>query len=143
MSLFLITLLSFCINRVDLQSVDQYYRSALFEKYDKTVRPDELVYIRVKLALQKIVALDEKNQVVTSSSFLFASWVDKRLQFNASYNFAINVPLKQLWIPDFYVLNTAETNGYLTINENSYGYIYPSFGLVTINLGLLGRIYSF
>lgn len=133
---FLITLY---FDLVFLQASESEIKNAIFKDYNKKIRPADFVEIYLKLTLKQIVSLDEKNQIVTTSSFLFAYWLDQRLSWDtANYSGILNVQINSIWLPDFYVINTADSNGYITVSDSAYGFIYPN-GEVVMNLGLVGK----
>ncbi|CAF3881768.1 unnamed protein product, partial [Rotaria sordida] len=86
------------------------------------IRPDNQVSVDITATLQQIVAIDEKQQIMTSSSFISQTWYDDRLSWTPSASNNINVvmlPVKSLWIPDTIILNSADASGYLTVNDYS------------------------
>ncbi|CAF3547015.1 unnamed protein product [Rotaria sp. Silwood1] len=94
--------------------------TTLLNGYDKTIRPNDQVSVDITAALQQIVSIDEKQQIMTSSSFISQTWLDERLSWapNASSNIEVlMLPAKSLWIPDTMILNSADTSGYLTVSE--------------------------
>ena len=52
--------------------------------YDKSIRPSEPVDIYLGLGFKQIANVDEKNQIITTSSYLKATWRDNRLIWNNS-----------------------------------------------------------
>ncbi|CAF1555218.1 unnamed protein product, partial [Didymodactylos carnosus] len=107
----------------DSQLIEQTLKNSLFSTYDKTIRPDDQVSVDITATLQQIVAIDEKQQIMTSSSFISQTWYDYRLTWanNASNNniSVLMLPVKNLWIPDTMILNSADTSGYFTVNDYS------------------------
>ena len=95
----------------------------LLTQYDKNIRPNDQVSVDITAKLQQIVTIDERQQIMTSSSFISQSWFDGRLSWslNASNTSLIVVmlPVKSLWIPDTMILNSADANGYLTVSDYS------------------------
>jgi nicotinic acetylcholine receptor, invertebrate len=95
----------------------------LLTGYNKNIRPNSQVPVDITAKLQQIVAIDERQQIMTSSSFISQSWFDERLSWslNASNTSLIVVmlPVKSLWIPDTMILNSADANGYLTVSDYS------------------------
>ena len=113
----------------------------IFRNYSSKVRPSETVKIEMMLNLKQIVAIDEKNQIMTSSSTLQLFWNDTRLEWNSSSYHGVSeilVPLSNLWVPDFFVINTADTNGFITIQTQSLalvnedGQVYIVFSLTNL-----------
>ena len=113
----------------------------LNSNYSSTSCPASPTNIYVKLTMNKLVNVDENNQIVTTSSFLYVNWEDPRLVWNNtqySYYLAISIQLKKIWFPDLYVINTAETNGYVSVSDSSLAVIDVN-GLIITNLGLIGK----
>lgn len=92
--------------------------------YNKNIRPDGQVVVDITAKIQHIVSVDEKQQILTSSSFISQTWIDQRLSWtpNATNDFTqvIQLPVKSLWIPDTMILNSVDNNPYLPINDYSY-----------------------
>jgi hypothetical protein len=86
------------------------------------------------------VILDELKQIITTSSNLFVDWFDQRLAWNASKYGGVDnilVYMKEVWTPDLYVANTADSNGYVAIRDSSIG-ILMNNGLIYSDLPLIG-----
>src|SRR5690242_4214 len=86
-----------------LQLAEQTLITTLLNGYNKNIRPNDQVSVDITASLQQIVAIDEKQQIMTSSSFISQKWFDDRLSWNVSNNSNISVvmlPVKSLWIPD-------------------------------------------
>ena len=102
---------------------EQTLINLLLTGYNKNIRPDGQVSVDITAKLQQIVAIDEKQQIMTSSSFISQTWFDDRLSWTLNTsNTSITVvmlPVKSLWIPDTMVLNSADANGYLSVNDYS------------------------
>ncbi|CAF1210276.1 unnamed protein product [Adineta ricciae] len=101
--------------------------TSLLSGYNKNIKPDTPVYVDITASLQQIVSLDEKQQIMTSSSFISQAWVDERLSWTPSTNDNISVvmlPVQSLWIPDTMILNSADSSGYLTINTYSLASVH-------------------
>ena len=93
--------------------------------YDKSIRPSEPVDIYLGLIFKQLANVDEKNQIITSSSYLIASWFDKRLTWNKSevgINFLM-IKANLLWLPDLYVINTADSNGIITVSDSNLSFL--------------------
>ncbi|CAF0885550.1 unnamed protein product [Rotaria sordida] len=100
--------------------------TALLSGYNRNIRPYDQVSVDITASLQQIVAIDEKQQIMTSSSFISQTWFDERLSWNTS-NYSITVvmlPVKSLWIPDTMILNSADASGYLTVSDYSLASVY-------------------
>src|SRR5689334_15078865 len=118
--LFLIILIyylfDFC-NCGSLSATQQYEQTlitSLLNGYNRNIRPDDQVSVDITASIQQIVSIDEKQQIMTSSSFISQTWSDNRLSWNPNAsNITINVvmlPVKSLWIPDTMILNSADTS---------------------------------
>ena len=73
----------------------------LFNKYNKQVKPKEQVNVSIELSLVQIVAVSEKDQTITLSTWIAQSWVDPRLSWipsaydNITY---LAVPSDKIWM---------------------------------------------
>ena len=48
------------------------------------------------------------------------------------------MPAKKIWLPDFFVINTADSNGFVSITDTSLAYIHYD-GLVYWAMSLIGN----
>src|SRR5689334_15378510 len=103
------------------QIAEQALIRTLLTDYNKNIRPEDQVSVDITATIQQIVGIDEKQQIMTSSSFISQQWYDDRLTWspNASnYNIkVVMLPVKSLWIPDTMVLNSADASGYFTVSD--------------------------
>lgn len=139
-SLELVLLINVLItNAKRLEEYDVY--KDILKNYNSKVRPADLVNISMSFSLKQIVSIDEKNQLMTSSSYLGLEWNDTRLTWNSSdYSNVteILVPTNQLWIIDLFVVNIGDANGYVNIASQSLsviqntGLIYVIFSLTNL-----------
>ena len=77
---------------------------------------------------------------MTSSSYLFVHWIEKRFHWNPikfDNIVFITIPVNDLWIPDFYVINTANTDGSITFNDNALA-VVKFDGSIYLNIDLIG-----
>ena len=120
--------------------------SILNSNYNPIIRPSQTTNITFKLIFNQINSVDEKNQIVTTSFYLFAYWTDSRLAWDPSLYAkvdTISVPMKKLWLPDLYVVNAASINGgYITVNDLSRA-IVDYNGIVYCNFGFLSKLFYF
>ena len=106
--------------------------------YSKNTRPDAQVAFTSKFTLKQIVSIDEKNQIMTSNSYVALIWVDKRLSWDPTYFNGVNstlIPTNLLWLIDVFVVNTADTNGYVPVPSQSLAYVNNE-GLVYVVFSL-------
>ncbi|CAF4685823.1 unnamed protein product [Rotaria socialis] len=104
------------------QQAEQTLITSLLNAYNKNIRPEELVSVSITAALKQILTLDEKQQIMTSSSYISQTWNDDRLSWtpNSSNNIeVVMLPVKSLWLPDTMILNSGDTSGYLTVSDYS------------------------
>jgi hypothetical protein len=116
-----------CGNLSASQLVEQTLITTLLTGYNKIIRPDDQVSIDITASIQQIVGIDEKQQIMTSSSFISQTWYDDRLSWTPSTSNNIDVillPIKSLWIPDTMILNSADATGYLTVSDYSLASVY-------------------
>ncbi|CAF1208164.1 unnamed protein product [Adineta steineri] len=123
------------------QATEQTLITSLLTSYNKNIRPNTTVSVDITAALQQIVAIDEKQQTMTTSSFISQTWVDSRLSWTPSSNGNIDVvmlPVTSLWIPDTMILNSADSSGYLTVSTyslasvDSTGQVYMILPALTV-----------
>ncbi|XP_072037860.1 neuronal acetylcholine receptor subunit alpha-10-like [Amphiura filiformis] len=88
----------------------------MFTNYSTLVRPVKYSYqpIEVKLgaALQQIIEMDEKNQVITVSLWMRLQWTDYTLTWDpASYGNTtyLIVPAEQIWRPDIVLYSNVDS----------------------------------
>ena len=136
--LLVLTNLIFLINVESL--VEQSLKQSLFNSsYDKTTRPYDKVNITFEFSFRQVVNLDEKNQIATSV-YITLTWYDPRLiwsydQYPIDY---MTIKANKLWLPDLYVLNTADTNGLLTFTDSNLALLLKD-GKIILNYGLNGN----
>jgi len=93
----------------------------------------------MRLSLRALSSIDEKNQIMTTDSYLTAQWTDSRLFWdpndpNYGGNNYVFIPASTLWMPDFCELSTVNTNCFVSL-ANYYafvqnnGSVYASFYL--------------
>lgn len=123
-----------------LNNAELSITTAILKDYNKLMRPSDTVNIIVDVQLKQIIDIGEKDQMVTTSSYLYISWNDSRFYWNSSwYNNVQNVliPAKQIWLPDLFTVNTADPNGFLPISETNLAIVNNS-GEIYLNIGLNG-----
>uniref|UniRef100_A0A7I4Y174 Ligand-gated ion channel 4 n=3 Tax=Trichostrongylidae TaxID=6315 RepID=A0A7I4Y174_HAECO len=94
---------------------ERLYRTLLSEeRYEKDVRPtghhSQPTNVTFGFLLNQIVEMDERNQVLTTRSWLNINWMDKRLTWNYTEWGGIKtiyIPYRRLWKPDIILVNNA------------------------------------
>ena len=111
--------------------------SIMLSGYNKAIQPGNLT-IQLKLTLNQIVSIDEKNQILTTSSLVDLTWTDTRLSFDPKKGMSeVLAPASSVWLPDMYVINTADSNGFFTIYPENLAVI-TSMGNVKVTVSLTG-----
>ena len=141
----------FCLFFIEVITTDELDETLQIEKrikdtiintnYDKSIRPTVSVSILMDIALKQIVAIDERNQFMTTASYLFIKWYDPRLKWNSTLSNnvkSISVLAKSLWLPDLVITNTAENNGFITVTDSNLAFI-ENDGYVKLTLSLIGN----
>ncbi|UJR07060.1 hypothetical protein I4U23_011348 [Adineta vaga] len=128
-SLAIVILLSYLFYFCDCGSLpagqlaEQTLITTLLTGYNKNIRPNTTVSVDLTAQLKQIVSIDEKQQIMTSSSFIAQTWYDDRLSWTPSGSNnniqVVMIPVTSLWIPDTMILNSADTSGYFTVNTYS------------------------
>lgn len=146
MSLFSLLSILFALIRLLGGQQSTLYESEIknqifnLSNYDNTIRPADMTQLSLKLTTRQITALNEQTQTLTTSSYLFVSWTDSRLKWNSTLYgnvYLLVIPASFIWLPDLSVINTADSNGFLSYDK----YIANLFsnGLVYMNIGLIGK----
>jgi hypothetical protein len=108
------------------QVTEQSLIASLLNGYNKIIRPNETVDIEIILFLRQLVSIDEKNQIMTSSSYIYVNWLDERFKWSpAAYaNIAkVLIPAKSLWMPDLVVANSADIDQFLKMTDNLFAMV--------------------
>lgn len=101
------------------QETEYNITTKLLAKYEKKILPPELV-IKIKITLNQIVTIDEISQIMVTSSIMEVQWTDKRLQFTDKSGIKeILIPALSIWLPDLFIINTADRNGFFNIFSNN------------------------
>ena len=77
-------------------NIEASIKSLVFQNksYDKTLRPNYKTEIFLEFYLNQFVSVDEKAQSITTSSYLFVSWIDQRLDWSSSkFNSTNKIPV--------------------------------------------------
>ena len=122
-------------------TTEKAIRTSIMNGYDSSSRPSDHTYISIKLQLNQIINVNEINRIITTSSYFLAFWDDLRLKWDpSSYENItfVNIQANKLWLPDLFVLNTADSNGFISsaITNTNLAYVL-SDGVVFINIGLI------
>ena len=129
--------------KTDLATTQAIKKLILNSNYDNTIQPQDLVKIKIGLAFKQIVKIDQTSQILTSSSFLICLWIDQRLSWNITEYQKELIILKanQIWLPDLYVINTSDSNGFLPVtNFNLVSVSYN--GVVIMNYALNSKYFK-
>jgi hypothetical protein len=141
LSLCLLNLVCVLNAQVNRSYIEAYLKKTVFSSYDKQIRPNETVNIGLGVSLLKIISIDEVQGIMRSSIYLYALWMDPRLAWDPANHSGIRalfVPISSLWLPDLYIINSADPSGFITFSDKTLGLIWFN-GLITINIGLLGK----
>ena len=124
------------------ESQNEYTVFSLITKnYNAKIRPTNVVDITLSLSLKQLVSIDEKNQIMTSSSTLALFWIDSRLSWDKNAFNGVDeiiIPTSSVWMQDLYVINSADMNGYVSMPSQSLalvqytGEIYTVFSLTNL-----------
>ena len=110
--------------------------------YDKMIRPSQIVTINIDIIFKQFVNFNEKSQILTTSSYLYTDWIDYRLAWNLTEYPLLYIILiaNQLWLPDLYIINSADTDGFIKITASNLALIKYD-GTVIITNGLNSNIF--
>uniref|UniRef100_A0A0N5BKK8 Neur_chan_LBD domain-containing protein n=1 Tax=Strongyloides papillosus TaxID=174720 RepID=A0A0N5BKK8_STREA len=114
-------------NYVDSSTGESDLYRDLLANYTSLVRPvksnGEKLKVSMKVFLQQIVNLDEKNQVIEINAWLKYKWEDYRLKWNpAKYEGITSIRLPStenlIWTPDILLYNSADKSFDSTFKSN-------------------------
>uniref|UniRef100_A0A7E4V3N5 Uncharacterized protein n=1 Tax=Panagrellus redivivus TaxID=6233 RepID=A0A7E4V3N5_PANRE len=123
---------------------EQRLYADLLNNYNNLERPvanaSEPLIVKVRLFLQQIIDVDEKDQVVQVNAWIRYIWYDYKLQWNpADYGGISDVrflgSLEQIWKPDILLYNSADENFDTTYKSNQI--VYNSGEVMWIPPGIL------
>lgn len=121
--ILLLFLTKIATNALPLEKSEEKLINSLFNDYNKNRRGDTPVYVYLRIKIRQIVDIDQRNEVITTNLHISQAWFDERLKWNR-VDFdnltTIVVPVSQIWFPDTFILNTAESRGYLNITNQSF-----------------------
>ena len=109
----------------------------LNSNYDSAYQPLDFMQIYLDMFFKQIVKLDQTNQILVSSSTLVAQWYDQRLAWNITeYPMGVlTLKATQIWLPDLFVINSADLNGFVPVSSSNLATVYYS-GLVLMYYSL-------
>jgi len=104
------------------------------ENYDPKIRPvmnaSTTLTVGLTVALQQIISLNEKNQILTTSMYPIMNWTDEYLTWdpkNYSGIERIIVPSKDIWIPNILIYNSV---------VDSFHSVFPAKAIISYNGGV-------
>jgi nicotinic acetylcholine receptor beta-4 len=100
---------------------DQFLRPTGVAGKNKNIDKDGTLIITIILTLRQLVSLDEKNQILTTSFYMFLKWGDPRLMWNSTkYKniTSIIAPSSKFWLPDLAIMNSALTSNFIVYPSN-------------------------
>jgi hypothetical protein len=84
--LLLVFLLVSSVSAQSSMSFEIALIDSLMKNYNNQIRPSPQVNGEYVIFFNQIVSLDSLNQVMTSSSYIYIHWLDKRLEWDPSEN---------------------------------------------------------
>lgn len=107
--------------------------------YDKNISPSDLVVVYLEMSFKQFVGIDDKNQIDTTTLYLIVAWTNQRLTWNSTEigNLPLMFKANLLWLPDLYVINTGDSNGFITVSDSNLAELYWN-GKVKITFALNG-----
>lgn len=131
------------INAIDknIEEYELYKHLINIKLYNSKIRPNTPADVFMTMYLKQIISIEEKNQIMTSSSVLAVQWTDLRLAWNSSdWNDVIEilVPTNVIWAPDLFITNTGESSGYIPILPQSLALVSQS-GVVYVVYSLTNQ----
>ncbi|XP_055864305.1 neuronal acetylcholine receptor subunit beta-3-like isoform X1 [Biomphalaria glabrata] len=118
---------------LDLDGPEHQLYTNLFADYTPESRPvknaSHIVQVTFALSLNQLLDLDEKNQILSTSVWIYEEWKDEMLQWSPSDyegQTAIMIPADNVWLPDIFIFNRAGTNmdGFVNVNGSKVAVQY-------------------
>lgn len=97
----------------------------ILDNYTPDARPvknaSDVVIVTFALSLNQLLDLDEKNQVLSTSIWIYEEWTDELLVWSAEdfHNQRhLMIPASSIWLPDIFIFNAAgdTTDGFIHVN---------------------------
>ncbi|KAK7463967.1 hypothetical protein BaRGS_00038049 [Batillaria attramentaria] len=86
----------------------------LFDNYSSEARPvtnaSHQVTVRFAVSLNQLLDLDEKNQILTTSVWIYEAWRDENLVWKPKHysgQRVLMIPSTYIWLPDIFIFNIA------------------------------------
>jgi nicotinic acetylcholine receptor len=134
--LLILTLKSLFSKSFTDELIEHNIYKTIIKNYERDLRPSA-GNITLDLKLNQIINLNERSQIMTSSVYIFLVWSDDRLKWNSSEagmaENSILLPVKDIWLPDLFVLNTADYTGFINFQQNILALI-TSNGTVSVSI---------
>ncbi|CAF0777651.1 unnamed protein product [Brachionus calyciflorus] len=111
---------------------EQDISSRILENYDKLIKQSGKIELKITFFLRQLIGMDEKNQIMTTNSYVAQEWIDPRLKWEPSEYSNTNriiIQAKKIWQPELAFLNVADGDGFLKISDQNLA-IVESTGLV-------------
>lgn len=102
-------------------AAEQYLLGQVLTNYNKNMRPSSSVLVNLRFYLRHI-AIDGETNKMTTSFQLIQHWTDGRFKWNSTFydnTSHLMMPAKNVWLPDTFIYNTVDSNGYLPLYDNS------------------------
>lgn len=124
------------VNSADIESIsgpEHKLYLDLFKSYNLDSRPvknaSHSVSVTFALGLNQLLDLDEKNQVLSTSVWIYEEWKDELLTWSPKdYDgqTALMIPSASIWLPDIFIFNTAgpNMNGFVNVNGSKVSVRY-------------------
>jgi hypothetical protein len=106
----------------DQTGIEQEILGKIFKDYKNTIRPSDSILGKFYLIPKQIVSLDEKLGIMTSNCLIIAYWSDDRLKWDeVEHNYTTRVlsPLSKVWKPDFFIVNSANSEVFFKHSDNN------------------------
>ncbi|KAK7116431.1 neuronal acetylcholine receptor subunit alpha-10-like [Littorina saxatilis] len=86
----------------------------LFNNYSSESRPvtnaSHPVTVKFAISFNQLLDLDEKNQILTTSVWIYEDWIDENLMWKPKHfngQRSLMIPSNYIWLPDIFIFNIA------------------------------------
>ncbi|XP_071840492.1 neuronal acetylcholine receptor subunit alpha-10-like isoform X3 [Apostichopus japonicus] len=105
---------------------EQRLYGKLFSDYNMKVRPvwnsSDPVNVSLQIAVNQIVEMDEREQILTTNLWIEQHWTDQKLVWDEDDFDGIEemrIPASEIWVPDVTLYDNADSNDYVAHSRSS------------------------
>jgi hypothetical protein len=116
--------------------IDELFKN----NYSTSIRPNQTVNGKFIIHFRQLIGVDSKSKSMQSNFDLLVAWLDPRLSWNPKNHSELTRVLiepKRIWLPDFCIVNSEESDFFLKYTDKKYALI-ENDGKISISFKLRG-----